>query len=123
MKNILIIEDEGPLRKMLGKVLAREGYRVSEAANGEEGMRRFRVQPADIVITDLIMPEKEGLELIAELKKEFPQTKIIAISGGGWRIDEEEYLTLAEKLGVDYALPKPFHKDNLLSVVAELLKR
>lgn len=122
MKSILIIEDESQLRAMLGKVLARAGYQVAQAENGEDGMRIFRYQPADLVITDLIMPGKKGLELIAELKREFPQTKIIAISGGGWRVDEEEYLSVAEKLGVDYSLPKPFQNDTLLSIVENLLK-
>jgi YesN/AraC family two-component response regulator len=123
MKSILIVEDEAQMRTMLSKVLARGGYKVVEAKNGDEGMRLFRAQPADLVITDLIMPGKKGLELIAELKREFPQTKMIAISGGGWRVDDEEYLSAAEKLGVDYSLSKPFQNETLLSMVNDLLKR
>jgi DNA-binding response OmpR family regulator len=83
MTKRLVIEDDDRLRTTLRKMLERSGYEVVVASNGKEGIKHFREAPCDLVITDLIMPEKEGLETIRELKEEVPDIKVIAISGGG----------------------------------------
>jgi len=96
MSRILIIDDDAQILKMLRQILEREKYHVTEASNGKEGLRLYRENPADLVITDIIMPEKEGIEIIIELKRDYPDVKIIAISGGG-RINPEDYLDIAKK--------------------------
>ena len=83
MNRILVIDDDAPFRGMLRQVLGREGYEVMEASNGKEGMALFRAEPTDLVISDILMPEQEGLQTIKELRRDFPEVKIIAISGGG----------------------------------------
>jgi CheY-like chemotaxis protein len=83
MKRILIIDDDGQFLAMLRQMLERNGYRIVEVANGEEGIKLYRENPTDLIITDLIIPEKEGIESIIELRQDFPDVKIIAISGGG----------------------------------------
>ena len=83
MARILIIDDEPTILLMLKKMLERSGYVVDMAINGKEGMELFAKFPADLIITDIVMPEKEGLETIREIKKDHPHVKIIAISGGG----------------------------------------
>ncbi len=120
MLRILVIDDDVQVRKMLRLTLAADGFDVIEAQDGKVAMRLFRQDPADLVITDLIMPEKEGIETIIELKRDFPDIKIIAISGGG-RIDPKDYLYLAEKLGAQVTLEKPFTRKEVLEAVHELI--
>jgi len=121
MKRILVIDDDAWLRSMLKQLLENNGYEVLLAENGKIGIKLFYEKGADLIITDLIMPEKEGLETISELHQNFPGLKIIAISGGG-RIGPEDYLKLSESLGADRALKKPFNNKELLSIVSELLE-
>lgn len=121
MEQILIIDDEAPIRSMIRLVLERAGYAVAEAADGIEGIQRFREKPADLIITDLIMPNKDGIGVILELKKEFPGVKIIAMSGGGLN-RPEGYLRGAKKLGAAYTLSKPISRQELLRAVADTLK-
>ena len=121
MAQILIIDDDDQLRLMLRKTLERSGYEVVEAPNGKEGIKRFREMPCDLVITDLIMPEKEGLETISELKEDFPDIKVIAISGGG-RVGPNDYLHLAKMLGAQRTLTKPIELPELLKTIKELLE-
>jgi len=120
MATILVIDDDDAIRMSLKSALEDADYRVEEAANGEEGMIRFRANPADLVVTDIFMPEKEGLETIDEIKRESPQTKIIAISGGG-SIDPEDYLEIAKRVGADRSLFKPFDIALLVATVDDLL--
>jgi DNA-binding response OmpR family regulator len=121
MARILIIDDDAQVLEMLRHTLERQGYEVIGASNGKEGLRLYREKPADVIITDLIMPEKEGIETIMELRRDFPQVKIIAISGGG-RIGPEGYLKIAKKLGAMYTFTKPVPREELLGVVRELIK-
>lgn len=121
MEQILIIDDEAPIRSMIRLVLERAGYAVAEAADGIEGIQRFREKPADLIITDLIMPNKDGIGVILELKKEFTGVKIIAMSGGGLN-RPEGYLRGAKKLGAAYTLSKPISRQELLRAVADTLK-
>ena len=120
MANILIIDDDKQFRTMLRNMIERNGYEVIEAPDGKEGIKLYRKNPTDLIITDLIMPEKEGLETIKEIRSEFPETKIIAMSGGG-RIGPEMYLNFAKKLGAQHTFIKPIHRLELLSKVQEML--
>ena len=116
MVRILIIDDDPQILDILGQTLEREGYEVVDAPNGKEGLKLYRENP-----TDLIMPEKEGIETIIELRRDFPDVKIIAISGGG-QIDAEQYLSMAQKFGVQKTFAKPIVRAELVKVVRELLK-
>jgi DNA-binding response OmpR family regulator len=118
---ILLIDDEIEVRTTVSRLLQRAGYEVVTASNGAEALATARFVRTDLVITDILMPEKEGLETITELRREFPQLPVIAVSGGGI-VDPASYLTLAEKLGADRALAKPFGFEELLSTVRELLE-
>ncbi len=119
MKRILVIEDDGHMRGMLRDMLEIAGYEVLEASNGREGLRLFQRNGVDLVITDIIMPEKEGLETIAEFRRDFPALKIIAISGGG-QIDSNKYLRIARIMGAEKIYSKPFRVTELLGGVQEL---
>ncbi|HEY7699351.1 MAG TPA: response regulator [Vicinamibacteria bacterium] len=117
---ILLIDDEIEVRATVSRLLQRAGYEVVTAANGAEALETARFVRADLIITDILMPGKEGLETITELRHEFPELPVIAVSGGGI-VDPSSYLTLAQKLGADRALAKPFGFEELLSTVRELL--
>jgi len=121
MAKILIIDDDIQIRTMLRKFLEPLGYDVHDAPDGKEGLRIYREKKADLIITDIIMPEKEGIELISELKREFRDAKIIAMSGGG-RIGPDSYLKIAEKLGALHTFSKPISKNALLGVVRDILR-
>jgi CheY-like chemotaxis protein len=120
MKRILVIDDEEQVLNALGFTLASEGYGVVKAFNGKEGMKLYRRDPVDLIITDLIMPEKEGIETIRELTAEFPNIKIIAMSGGGL-IGPDHYLHMAKVFGAQRILTKPVGRDELVKAVKELL--
>ncbi|PID71682.1 MAG: response regulator [Desulfobulbus propionicus] len=117
---ILVIDDDEQMRTLIRQVMEWAGYEVVEANNGREGMRLQQQIKADLVITDLIMPEQEGLETITALKSLYANTKIIAISGGG-RIGPEAYLPAAKELGADRVFSKPFNVQELAAAVKELL--
>jgi len=119
-KRILIVDDEDQMRSMLRQMLKSPGYEISEASNGKIALRLCKDRQTDLIITDLIMPEKEGIETIVEIKRSFPEIKIIAISGGGQN-DPETYLELAKKLGAERTLAKPFEMKELLKTVEDLL--
>src|SRR5215831_7102565 len=98
MARILVIDDEDPIRRLLRAALEQRGHQVVEARQGKEALDLHRSQPVELVITDILMPEKDGLEVIMALRREAPQLKVIAISGGG-RFRQTEALELAEPLG------------------------
>jgi len=116
---ILLIDDEENFRCVIKQVLVNAGFEVVEAANGAQGIQYFYEKPADMIITDIIMPEKEGIETIIELKNAFPKVKLIAMSGGGWYGTDIDF-DMAKKLGAK-TLDKPFALQELLDVVHELL--
>jgi CheY-like chemotaxis protein len=120
MARILIIEDDAQTRRTIRRVLEGARHEVVEARNGEVAISLYREEPADLVITDMIMPEIDGAATIAILRQDYPDVKIIAISGGG-RIGSDAYLYAAENLGALRALPKPFGKSELLAAVHEVL--
>ncbi len=121
MKRILVIDDDAQFRPMLGQMLERAGYEVVEAGDGEEGIKLYREAPTDLIITDIIMPEKEGVETIIELKRDFPDVKIIAISGGSRGIDAKSCLSYVKNLGVSHVFAKPFEREELLDAIREQL--
>ncbi|MCL4305127.1 response regulator [bacterium] len=116
MARILVVDDDPNIRQMLRSMLEREGYEVDVASNGLECMRRFEAAPADLVITDIIMPEQEGIETIRRLRAEYPESRIIAISGGG-RIGPSDYLSMAKLIGAVSTLSKPFDRKDLLEAI------
>jgi DNA-binding NtrC family response regulator len=121
MARILVIEDDEKFRIMIKKMLEKTGFDdVEEAGNGVTGMKLFREHPFDLVITDIIMPDKEGLEVITELTKAHPGVKIIAMSGGG-RIGPQSYLEMAQLLGASRTLEKPFRHAELIDAVNDVL--
>jgi len=120
MKNILIIDDEDDFRVMLTLMLQKAGYHVTTAPDGLQGMKEFEKQHPDLMVTDIFMPEKEGLETIMDAKKADPSVKILAMSGGGrvWNMDA---LPVALSLGADAVLHKPFRREEFLGLVRQLL--
>jgi CheY-like chemotaxis protein len=120
MARILLIDDDDSVRVMMRETLAHHGHTVIEACNGKEGLELFSQANADLVITDIVMPEKEGLEVLMELRKKRPPVKIIAISGGG-RQSTTDYLKMARLLGAATVLAKPFFNSALMTAVNELL--
>ena len=120
MARILVIDDDNQMREMLRRKLENEGYEVLDASDGNVGMKLLRERDADLVITDIIMPNKEGIETILELKRDFPDVKVIAICGGG-RFGPEDYLHLAKGLGVHSTFSKPFKLHDLLGSIQDAL--
>ncbi len=121
MRRILVIDDEDQIRAMLRQALESSGHEVLEANNGEEGVRIYQKQPADLVITDILMPEKEGLESIRELRGLDPAVRVIAISGGG-RFHTMDVLGLARMLGARRTFWKPFDLAKVVAAVQEELE-
>jgi len=120
MARILVIDDEDILRRMLRTVLEMEGHEVLEAADGKDALRLQRASPAELVITDILMPEQDGIEVMLALRREAPQLKVIAMSGGG-RFKQTEVLEMAEVLGAVATLSKPFALDKMLEAVKQAL--
>ncbi|WP_028317607.1 response regulator [Desulfobulbus elongatus] len=120
MKRILVVDDEAQIRTMLTQMLEQEGYAVHTAENGEEGLALVGRYSFDLVITDMIMPVKDGLKFIMELVRDYPDLKILAISGGG-AIKAERYLTMAGYLGDIATLEKPFKRSAFLDLVRKQL--
>ncbi|MCJ7594452.1 MAG: response regulator [Desulfobacterales bacterium] len=120
MARILVIDDEEQIRTMLRQVLQDAGYEVDDASNGVEGIKRYNENPADLIITDMIMPRKEGMETILDLRLDYPSVKVIAISGGG-RLGPQPYLEIAEGLGAVRVFTKPFRIEDLLMAIRNLI--
>ncbi len=114
MDRILVVDDDRELRGWMRELLTRAGYQVSEAADGNEALKQLREARLDLVILDLVMPEKDGVETLLELRREFPGLKVIAISG-------RDYLAIAEHLGAQETLAKPFTASELISAVQAVL--
>ena len=120
MARVLLIDDNEPFRRSLHRTLVGAGHEVTDASDGRVALREYRRDRPDLVITDLVMPEKEGLETIRELRTLDPGVKIIAISGDGSGAPNQ-YLDLARALGATHTLSKPFSREAVLAVVAEVL--
>jgi len=120
MPRILVVDDDAQVRTMLKLTLEREGYEIIEAGDGTEAVAAYDSEQVDLVITDIVMPEKEGIETIMELRSTNPAVRIIAISGGG-RINPDDYLKWARRFGVEHTFTKPVDRERLLAAVSELL--
>jgi len=122
MTRVLVIEDNAAMRELLRTILEQEHYEVLEAPDGEVGTQLFREQRPDVVLTDILMPKKDGLETIRDLRNEWPQVKIIAMSGGGYRMmTQQSVLGAAADFGALRTLAKPFSCQALLRAVATVL--
>ncbi len=120
MARILVIDDDNKLRDLLRRFLEGAGYEVMEASSGSVALELQRTTPADLIITDIFMPEKEGTEFIMDMSVEFPEVKIIAMSGGG-NVADVDFLKLASNLGALKTFQKPFTQADILAAVKELL--
>jgi len=120
MTRVLVIDDEPVIVQMLRSFLERNGFEVDSAADGAAGIEKQRGAPAEVIITDILMPGKEGFETIRDLRKVAPGVKIIAISGGG-RNEPQTYLRFATSFGADRAFAKPLDLAQLLAAITELL--
>jgi len=115
--HILVIDDNSELRSAVRLMLETAGYHVEEAVNGAEGIRQFVASPADLVITDIMMPEQDGVETLLQLHADFPQVPLIVISG-----EAAEHLDIAREFGATHVLAKPFRMSDLVAAVQEALK-
>ena len=120
MANVLVADDEELARFTIREILEGEGHTVIEAKNGVEAIALFNKNKIDIIVTDIIMPDKEGIETIIELKRDHPAIKIVAISGGG-RTRNLDFLELAKRYGADAVLAKPFSEQELIDALNKLL--
>lgn len=120
MARIIIADDDQQLRVTLVISLERMGHQVLEARDGNEAVRLVEQEPPDILITDIVMPDKEGLEVISEVRRKFPAVKIIAMSGGGYG-NAAGYLKIAHALGANLVIAKPFPNEELAAKVNALL--
>ena len=115
MTKILLVEDEERIRSLLKEVLESEGYEVQEVSSGKEALQSHARSPPDLILTDIVMPDTEGIEMIIKIRKSDPNVKIVAMSGG-------DYLAMARKLGADCTLTKPFSNQALLDAVKATLE-
>ena len=121
MPKILLIDDDGQFRRMLKTRLERAGFDVFEADDGDRGIKLFRSEPVDLVITDIVMPDQEGFATISALRRISPVVKIVAVSGGGI-VNADSYLPVAKKLGAARTFPKPLDWKAFLETIRELLE-
>jgi DNA-binding response OmpR family regulator len=119
-QTILIVDDDPQIRKLLSAILKRDGYGIITAPDGRQALRELDNQAVDLVITDLIMPGKEGIETIMEIRKKIPGMPIIAISGGG-KLNPQTYLDIARSLGAVRTMSKPINPASLTATVKDLL--
>lgn len=120
MSHILVVDDEPQVRAMLGMFLRRNGFEVTEAEDGEQALRIAASSSIDLIVLDLIMPGKEGLETLMALRREEKSPKVIVVSGGAKTVDTD-FLPVAKKLGADATLKKPFRNEDLLEAIQKLL--
>jgi DNA-binding response OmpR family regulator len=118
---VLLIEDDDLFRKSLRLMLQNRGFAVTEAIDGVAGLKCLQSESFDLIITDLIMPEKEGVQMIREIRQRHPSIKIIAISGGG-RIEPGEHLPTARKVGANACLRKPFSMESLFTAISKVFE-
>lgn len=109
------------MRDLMRVILEGAGYAVDLAEDGEAGLRALRTQAVDVIVTDIFMPNRDGLELIAQLRADYPAVKVLAVSGGGSVVRGEGYLATAREIGAHSILAKPFDQQDLLRAVSALL--
>jgi CheY-like chemotaxis protein len=118
---VLVIDDNPMVLQALVFLLEDHGFKVLTATDGVQGLHIYRTHRPDVVMTDIIMPEKEGVALTRELRTEFPDAKIVAMSGGG-RMGNSDYVAIARSLGADAGLYKPFDDEEVISTLRSLLR-
>jgi DNA-binding response OmpR family regulator len=122
LARILVIDDNPDVLNTLHEMLTREGHSVEDAPTSSEGLRMHREDPFDLVLTDIVMPDREGISTIIELRGLYPRLKIIAKSGGG-DFEPYGYLDIARRVGADRTIPKPFSRTELLEALNDVLSR
>ncbi len=124
MARVLIVDDEEGIRLSLKRALEMEGYEVELAQDGEQAESLFRENPADLLITDIVMPKKEGIEIIMALKRDFPKLKVIVISGGTKVAEADDVdflLSVAKNVGADLSFSKPFDLPEMMVSINDIL--
>ena len=122
MAKILVVDDEAPIRTLVSKIVMKDGHEVSEAENGVDACKCFQGNDIDLIITDLVMPEQNGIEMIIEMKKTQPALKVIAISGGSGFSGQIDLLSVAKLLGAKHIIKKPFTVDQIRDAVNDMLE-
>jgi CheY-like chemotaxis protein len=122
IRSILVVDDDPDTLKAMLQVLEPQGYAVSVAVGGQEAIRSLDRKPVDLVITDIVMPEGDGFELVTALRKNFPDTRVVAVSGGG-NLSPDTYLVIARGFGVDAVLQKPVMHDELMTAIKGVERR
>lgn len=123
MPSVLVVDDEDQIRQLIRETLEQAGYEVQEASDGKQGLERYRANPADLVIMDILMPDQDGLESIMTLRREFPASRVIAITGGSDMIGILNFLDVAKMLGARRTLQKPFDMQTLLDAAQSELSQ
>lgn len=121
MAKVLVVDDEAPIRGLICKILRKDGHEVLEAENGQVACTLFADSEIDLIVTDLVMPEKNGIEMIIELKKSHPRVKVIAVSGGVGFTGYFDLLSVARLLGAKHIIKKPFTVDDIRAAVNDTL--
>ena len=114
---ILVVEDDDLYRNIIYKVLCKDGHEVETFANGNEALEAIKNGIFDVLVTDMVLPGTEGIELVAEIKQSRPEVRVVAISGSGW-VGHSTYLAVAQAHGADALLEKPFTADQLLAEIS-----
>ena len=122
MARILVVDDDRQIVNAFRMTLERAGYEVEEASDGNAALKLFSQCKVDLVVTDIVMPEKDGIEVVMEVRRRDPHVKILAISGGG-HVNPFTYLIMAKQLGADQVLVKPVDTETLLKTIESLLKK
>ena len=117
----MAIDDESPIRGILRELLEEEEHEIVEACNGNDATKKLSIESVDMVITDLVMPEKSGIDLILELKQEYPDLPILALSGGGGITGRFDYLQIAKLIGANAIMNKPFQNNEVKQKVSDML--
>lgn len=122
MATILVIDDDSRIRRLMNRILSTAGYSIIEANDGREGITLAQSHQPGLIITDILMPGMEGMETLLEIRKTMPQTKVLVVSGSAGMVDTQvNYLSMAEKLGADAVLAKPFLPNELTAIVNKLI--
>jgi CheY-like chemotaxis protein len=119
-KQILVVDDDTIMRETIRDILLFEGFLVTSVEGGNSAIKQISQQQFDLIVTDILMPERDGFEVINEAKKAFPDTKVIAISGGGY-ISPDSYLSMAQDIGADDVVSKPFDVEVFIQKVYRVL--